>query len=54
MHPIKGEYWWIFAPTVLAARIKAAYSNERLGVIWVRPLTNSEVDQVIKLKGATA
>jgi hypothetical protein len=54
MHPIQGEYWWIFPPTILAARIRAMFSNERLGVIWVRPLTTSEVEQVLKLKGAAA
>ena len=36
-----------------AARIRALGSNDRLGVIWVRPLDKDEAEQVKKLMGAS-
>lgn len=50
-HPVEQRYWWIFYPTVIAARVRAAFSEERLGVIWVRPLGKDEVQQLNKLTG---
>lgn len=51
-HPVNKEYWWYFCPTTIAARIRALGSDDRLGVIWVRPLDKDETAQVNKLLGA--
>lgn len=50
--PGDGRFWWYFCPTVIAARVHAIFSNDRLGVIWVRPLDKDETAQVKKLMGA--
>lgn len=51
-HPVSKDYWWYFCPTTIAARIRAIGSDDRLGVIWVRPLDKDETEQVKKLMGA--
>lgn len=48
-NPTDGRLWWYFCPTVIAARIRALGSNDRLSVIWVRPLGKDETEQVKKL-----
>ncbi len=48
-NPTDGRLWWYFCPTVIAARIRALGSNDRLSVIWVRPLDKDETEQVKKL-----
>lgn len=48
-HPVDGRLWWYFCPTIIAARIRAIGTNDRLGVIWVRPLDKDEAKQVEKL-----
>ncbi len=53
-HPLTGEYWWYFCPTTIAARIRALFSDDRLSVIWVRPLHKDEAEQVKRLIGAAA
>lgn len=50
-HPIHEKWWWYFCPTTIAARIRALGSDDRLGVIWVRPLNKDETEQVNKLMG---
>jgi hypothetical protein len=50
-HPVDGRFWWYFCPTTIAARIRALGSDDRLGVIWVRPLDKDEAEQVKKLMG---
>jgi hypothetical protein len=45
-HPLTGEYWWYFCPTTIAARIRALFSDDRLSVIWVRPLHKDEAEPV--------
>jgi hypothetical protein len=53
-HPIEQRYWWIFYPTVIAARVRAICwpdPRDRLCVIWVRPLGKDEMQQLNKLTG---
>lgn len=51
-HPLTGQYWWYFCPTVIAARLRALFSDDRLSVIWVKPLTANEVELVKQIEGA--
>lgn len=53
-HPIHQQPWWYFCPTTIAARVRAIglpNQNDRLAVIWVRPLDDDELKALDKLAG---
>lgn len=53
-NPADGRLWWYIHPTIIAARVRAIVwpkVTDRHHLIWLRPLTPSEIDQVQKLQG---
>ncbi|WP_050466332.1 hypothetical protein [Herbaspirillum chlorophenolicum] len=56
-HPLDGRLWWYIHPTIIAARVRAivwSRTTDRHALIWVRPLTTDEVQQVKKLQEQSA
>lgn len=43
-----GRMWFVMLPSVIAKRVRSAFSGQQIPTVFVRPLTIQEANDVIK------